>query len=154
MKNTIYILTLLLIFTSCKTEDKSITQLEELKTVLEAKNQELLDLKNNTGNNKGAIVHSVYFEIQDGLSSQQLSTFINKCKELKKIKEVNNFRIGSFEDLGDPRALFDFQLVMDMSFKNKRAYEIYQNHPIHLNLKESIGEYLKKGPRTYDFEIE
>lgn len=76
---------------------------------------------------------------------------IEEIKKLEAIEQVHEMQVGQFKDLGDQRALSDYELFLQMSFTDEAAYQTYQKHPIHLTLKEKAGAYLAGPPVTYDY---
>jgi hypothetical protein len=94
------------------------------------------------------LVHVVYFDMKD---DADVSAFITEIEKLRNIEEVQNLEVGTFKNLGDERALSQYELVMQMSFKDSAAYQIYQNHPIHLQLKAAAKSVVAAAPATYDF---
>ena len=119
--------------------------LASAKTDLQKANQEIATLKQA---DTGKLVHVVFFKVKP---NADVSAVIAAIKKVQQIPIVQDLEVGTFEDLGDDRALSDYNLVMEMTFDNKAAYEKYQQHPIHLGLKESIGPFLAGPPATYDF---
>ena len=97
---------------------------------------------------KGDLVHVVYFDLKE---TANISQFIIEIEKLREIEVIQSLEIGTFKDLGDQRALSEYELVMQMSFKDSAAYQIYQNHPIHLQLKATAKSVLAAPPATYDF---
>ena len=70
---------------------------------------------------------------------------------MEAIKEVMDFEVGPFENLGDSRALSNYSILMQMSFATIAAYKRYQEHPLHSALKENTSPFLAGPPATYDF---
>ena len=99
---------------------------------------------------EGDLVHIVLLKLKPDADQAAL---IVELKKMEGIKEVMELEVGPFEDLGDARALSDYNMIMQMSFKDQTAYETYQKHEIHLNLKESLGPYLAGPPATYDYMV-
>lgn len=97
---------------------------------------------------KGDLVHLVYFDLKEGAD---VNAFIAEIEQLRNIEEVQNLEVGTFKDLGDERALSQYELVMQMSFKDSAAYQVYQNHSIHLQLKAAAKSVVAAAPATYDF---
>lgn len=97
---------------------------------------------------KGDLVHLVYFDLKEAANINQ---FIIEIEKLREIEVIQSLEIGTFKDLGDQRALSEYELVMQMSFKDSAAYQVYQNHPIHLQLKAAAKAVLSAPPATYDF---
>ena len=94
------------------------------------------------------LVHVVYFKLKPDADKAKLSAEIDK---LKAIDVVHELEVGIFEDLGDDRALSDYQMVMSMTFTNDADYTTYQNHEIHLGLKAAAKDMLAGPPATYDY---
>ena len=101
-----------------------------------------------TGNADKRLVHLVWFKLKPDTDR---AGFIQRLKKLDEIDPVLNFEVGQFADLQDPRAMSDFQVAMQMAFKNEKDYQTYQSHPIHLDLKKRIGNDLAGPPVTYDY---
>jgi len=97
---------------------------------------------------EGELVHLVLFKVK---SDADQTVLVSEVKKLETIEEVMDLEIGPFEDLGDERALSDYSMLMQMSFANKATYETYQKHPIHLALKEKLGQFMAGPPITYDY---
>lgn len=104
---------------------------------------------NVNNDDKGALVHMVYFKLKPEADRVKLIKAIN---QLKEIEVLHNLEIGTFEDLGDQRALSDYQMMMSMEFKNEADYKIYQAHPTHLTLKKGLKMFLAGSPATYDYK--
>lgn len=96
----------------------------------------------------GKLVHIVLFKLKPEVDE---STVIAEIKKLEEIPEIEELEVGPFQDLGDPRALSDYPLIMEMSFQDETAYQKYQAHPTHLALKEQLGSLLAGPPVTYDY---
>lgn len=115
------------------------------KAELQKATQEISTLKQE---DIGKLVHIVFFKLKPEVDTEKL---IGAIKKLQAIPEVEDLEVGFFENLGDARALSDYQLVMEMTFLDKAAYDKYQQHPIHLELKDKLGSFLAGPPATYDF---
>ncbi|MEX0274753.1 MAG: Dabb family protein [Flavobacteriaceae bacterium] len=94
------------------------------------------------------LVHLVFFKTRNEVSAQTLAT---QLKRLKGIGEVEALSVGSFRDLGDPRAFGEYNLVVSMLFKDSTSYRLYQEHPLHLKIKEETRELLAAPPISYDY---
>lgn len=97
---------------------------------------------------EGELVHLVFFKLKPEANTQEL---IDEIKKLETISEVKDLEVGPFEDLEDARALDEYGLMMQMSFDDKAAYQVYQSHPTHLALREKAMGFLAGPPVTYDF---
>ena len=122
-------------------------ELAETKEKL-AQTEASLATDKDDNDDENTLVHVVYFKLKPDADQVKLIEEINK---LKDIEVLNDLEIGLFEDLGDQRALSDYQLMMSMEFENEEDYKIYQAHELHLGLKEVVGEYLAGPPATYDY---
>jgi len=100
----------------------------------------------------GSLVHLVYLNTKDTLSQESLKKLNNELIQLEKISQVKNLQVGKFEDLNDPRANKAYEQILYMEFSNKEDYQIYQDHPIHLELKKNLSQYLSGPPMTYDYK--
>lgn len=137
MKNLIFLS--LLLFFSCK--DKTVEkELADAQAMIE-------DLKKQI-EPEGELVHIVMFKLKP---EADRAILFSEIKKLEEIQEVKDLEVGLFEDLGDKRALSDYEVTMTMSFDSKEDYKIYQKHPIHLALKAYVGGMVSDPPATYDF---
>lgn len=123
---------------------------ELLETELKLKETAALlaEAKTDTAE-KYPLVHVVYFKLKPDVDKGKLLEAIDKLEGIEVVKELE---VGTFEDLGDERALSDYQVVMSMAFANKSAYEVYQGHELHLALKAAAKEMLAAPPATYDYK--
>jgi len=97
------------------------------------------------------LVHIVLFPVKENVSSEEKDEMIKQIVKLENIPQVKGLSVGNFTDLEDKRALDQYAITMTMGFSSKADYIIYQDHPIHLQLKKDIGKYLSGPPVTYDF---
>ena len=97
------------------------------------------------------LVHAVYFDVVDSLSADELATFAAQLKRLEQINGVQNFKVGAFQELGDTRALSTYEWAILMTFSDSTEYRKYQQDPIHLDVKKSVGPFLAGKPASYDF---
>ena len=97
------------------------------------------------------LVHVVWFKLKPELGDTDLENLLIEIDKLNQIEVVKELEVGKFADLGDPRAMKDFQLVMSMKFESKTQYHEYQEHPIHLALKNVVGNFIAGPPVTYDY---
>lgn len=96
----------------------------------------------------GPLAHFVFFDLKPDVSSK---AFMAELEKLKAIDSVSSLSFGPFEDLADPRALSNFEVVMELRFESRAGYDAYQRDPIHLSLKKALGAMLAGPPATYDF---
>lgn len=144
MKRIHLTLIFIALFLACKPEiDTSKVDNYKLKEALKMAQAKIKDLKSADD-----LVHIVYFKLKEDASKDGL---IAEIKKLEGIDVLKNLEVGTFQDLGDKRAMSQFDVVMQMEFENETDYKIYQAHPIHLALKAAAGAYLAGPPVTYDY---
>lgn len=100
---------------------------------------------------ESGFVHIVYLNLKDDLSNDQIDFLVKELKRLEEIENVLNFSVGTFEDLGDKRALDEYEIIMQMTFSDRATYDIYQQDPLHSEVKKATGSLLAGPPVTYDF---
>jgi len=144
MKNIIFSLSFcgILFLTACQPAVDN-NQLESITNELVKAKAEITDLKSADD-----LVHVVYFKMKADASKEDL---ITEIKKLEEIEVLHNLEVGVFEDLADPRAMSDYDIIMQMEFEKEADYKTYQAHPIHLALKAAVGQYLAGPPVTYDY---
>ena len=101
-----------------------------------------------------ALVHLVFFTFKSDLSDTQKTVFLDRLKELGNIPEVHSFKVGTFVDLNDPRALNEYDAVISMAFENEGAYQTYQKSTIHQQVKQSLAVFLAAKPAAYDYSLQ
>ena len=139
-------------FVGCQHSPDLTEKLDEMEAALIIAKQELADLKaENAANPVGSLVHVVYLNLKEGITPAEEEEIIAAIDDLARIEEVNELEIGDFANLGDARAMSDFEMVFSMSFTSKLAYAAYQAHPIHGQLKIILKPYLAAPPVTYDY---
>lgn len=145
MKN-IALISLLIFLASC-TNTAVQEELEKTKNELNAAKANIEKLKAQI-EPEGKLVHLVLLKINP---TADLAVVGNEMNKLKKITAVKDLQFGSFEDLGDKRALSEYNFMMEMSFDDEAAYQEYQKHPIHITFKEIVTPFLTAPPVTYDY---
>lgn len=128
-------------------------ELAEVKEALEKAHGQIEVLKMEEEDDEEAIIHTVYFKVKPGLSEEEINTFIAEVKKMEEIEVVKDLEVGTFLDVGDDRALSDYGIVMQVGFASEKDMAAYQEHPIHLGLKEKLGSWLAGPPAVHDFEI-
>jgi hypothetical protein len=99
---------------------------------------------------EGGIRHIVFLQLNADADKAEV---IQEIKRIREIDVLRDLEVGLFKDLGDVRALSDYDLAFSMNFKDEDDYQKYQRDSIHLLLKEALKESLSGPPVTYDFEI-
>lgn len=158
MKNltTAFHLCLLFLF-ACSPNAEIQQQLETAETEL-AKATEALshaqeEIKTLQSTNNASIIHTVYFKVKPDLSEKDISTFVGEVKKLSQIEVVKDLDVGTFLDVGDERAMSEYGIVMQIGFASEADMTTYQEHPIHLGLKDKLGQWLAGPPAVHDFRV-
>jgi len=145
MKRIILLFGISIFVFACGQNASTNTEIEHLKQQLQTAQATIQKIESNS---KGRLVHIVYADLKPDANK---ANFIKEVEKLEAIKVVNNLEIGTFKDVGDSRALSDYEIIFQMDFANEKEYQTYQAHPVHLALKKAAGEYLAAAPKTYDF---
>lgn len=162
MKQSIFsLLFILCLFGSCQQADSTLqTELEGLKGAYQQKSTEYANLQKEMAKLRAQseidapLIHLVFFKVKDDISEADKTTLMNTLKGLADIEVVKDFEVGSFEDLGDKRALSDYDVTMKMDFNSKEDYKKYQSDERHLQAKEALKSFLAGPPASYDFRAE
>lgn len=104
--------------------------------------------RNPVSEQTGMISHLVFFNLHD---SANPAAFMNELRSLAAIDAIEGMNFGAFKDLNDPRAMSQYELVMEIICKNEKAYQSYQAHDLHQALKSKVGQYLAAPPAVYDY---
>ncbi len=143
-----FFIALIFCFFSCQNGAEHLVEIQQLKLQLleKQKEVELLKIKQDR-----YLIHIVYFDLKPDANKK---LFIEALEKLEKIPVVKDLEIGQFKDLADKRAMAEFEVMMQMAFDSKEDYTTYQNHPIHLELKNLAGKFVSAPPVTYDYLVE
>ena len=93
------------------------------------------------------LAHLVWFHLKP---DADVDSLVREIRKLKEIKVVKNLKVYQFQDLGDSRAMSDLKIMMQMEFDSQEQYQTYQQHPVHLKLKQHVGDVLAAAPVTWD----
>lgn len=142
-----YLLIIAIFALSACTNTAMQEELSAIKQELKTAKEKIDDLEAQI-EPEGVLIHHVLFTVKPDADKTALITAI---KKLEDIEEVLDLEVGSFEELGDARALSQYGVSVQMSFADKKAYEVYQKHPIHVALRENTKHFMAAPPATYDF---
>ncbi len=103
--------------------------------------------------NKGQIVHHVYFWLKNPDSPEDRAKLVEGVKSLGKIEVVKEIRVGILAKT-EKRDVVDtsWQVSELMFFKSVADQAIYQNHPIHLEFIKNYSMLWSK-VIVYDMEV-
>ncbi len=159
MKHSILsLLIVVCLFASCRQADSTLqTELEGLQAAYQQKSTEYANLQKemaalqSNSSNDAPLTHIVFFKVKPDISEADKTILMNTLKGLADIEVVKDFEVGEFEDLGDKRALSEYNVAMQMDFLNKEDYQKYQSDKRHLEAKEALKPFLAGPPASYDF---
>ncbi|MEO0896702.1 MAG: Dabb family protein [Bacteroidota bacterium] len=154
MKSHILLIAFLMMLMGCS-EDIQEEKMNEMSEQLRGVTEQLTSAKETIASLKGRapgkLVHMVFFKFKPNTNKELIETEIDK---LSGIKGLRKLEYGEFKELGDSRAIDEYEFIMQMVFKDEAAYQAYQKDPIHLNLKKVLGPYMAGTPATYDYIID
>jgi len=139
------------IFINCSDPDAALRK--ELDTAVFKIDMLQQQLQSQSTAQSGDLVHIVYMNTRNDLTTEEKAKLSEDLNQLQGIPEIKSFSIGQYTDLGDQRAMSEYEVIMSMAFKDQAAYKIYQDHPTHIALKEKLGNYLSGPPATYDYIV-
>ncbi len=98
---------------------------------------------------KGYIGHDVYLKLKN---LEDMPKVTDALYSLKNVNGVEAIKVGPFKNLGDKRAL-NYDVKMQMYFKNETAYKFYNKDSTHLNVRAQLGSLLASPPASFDFIV-
>lgn len=138
--------------TSCTEQEAALQEMKKVVADLQAEKKVLVEEASDK--HTGDLIHLVYFSLKPDLTENEIEMFKQELLKLKAISFLKDLEIGSFKNLGDSRAMDQFDLLMQMRFTSDENYQKYQAHPKHLELKKVAANYLAAPPVTYDYLIQ
>lgn len=120
--------------------------------------KEILSLKSEIQTLKSSekdvstITHLVIFDLQGGLSENEVQLFDNEMRKLKQVKYISNFEYGPKYLTGDLRMPDKFDRALYTAFRTATDLDKYQKDSLHLAVRNKITKYLAGPPVVYDFE--
>ncbi len=147
------------LFTSCQQAPNMQADLDKLQAELQQKDAQLTALQKTlkekiSTEEEGSLVHLVFFKVKDDISVEDKTKLMEVLEGLAAIEVVKNLEVGNFEDLGDERALSDYDVVIQMDFSSAADYKKYQEDERHLQAKGALKPFLAGPPASYDFVAE
>lgn len=96
------------------------------------------------GDGKKKFVHSVYFWLKQDLTEEHLADFHQKLLALTKIDTVRESYVGIPAPTDRPIIDRSYSVALILAFDDKEKHDIYQDHPVHDDFRDSCGEYWEK----------
>jgi hypothetical protein len=96
-------------------------------------------------------VHSVYFWLKDGLSSEDLQHFKKELLSLTKIETVRASYVGVPADTNRPVIDRSYSYGLVLVFDDKQGHDVYQEHEVHDRFRNECSVFWTR-VLIYDFE--
>jgi len=109
-----------------------------------ADNSNTKELKNNT-----MFVHHVFFWLKEPNNPEAVNRFEKALAELVTIESIDHYYLGKPADTRRDIIDSSYQYSLLVVFKDKKAHDIYQEHPIH-NAFRKINKELTAKVLIYD----
>jgi|TARA_B110000977_G_scaffold174734_1_gene228875 hypothetical protein len=109
---------------------------------------------NSVGYAKGELVHTVILSLKDNVNQKRKDEIIDLLVTLSEIKETQRLIVSTKASTNDTRAQQDYDLILQMSFKNQAELESYSINTHHLNVRAKLKSDLAKAPVVYDYWVE
>jgi hypothetical protein len=122
-------------------------------TILSCQNSSKSLNENEVQSTHGMLQHNVYFYLHDSIAESEKLEFESGLRKLLSIEEIYKSQVGitgstKSRDVTD----HDFDYSIFTWFKNMDDYEIYAEHPDHLEFIDSY-KHLWQNVKVYDSEI-
>lgn len=146
IKLRFYCLATFFILVSCSGKPcQHMTRINELEAELETLR------KSEINTTKTNLFHIVYFDLKENLTQKEMEDFTASIEELNKIKTIKAIKSGGYEDVGDPRAIDQYEYAMILEFETQQDFLSYQQDSIHLRIIADTKAFMAGPPATYDF---
>jgi len=89
-------------------------------------------------------IHSVYFWLKDDLTPEQIQTFEQGLENLTTIENVKQGFIGVPAQTDRPIIDRTYDNSLILVFENKEQHDIYQDHPVHEEFRQTCGNFWLK----------
>lgn len=80
---------------------------------------------------KNVFVHHVYFWLKEPGNSEAVKKFENALMKLVSISSIHMFHLGKPADTRREVIESSYHYSLLVIFKDKKAHDVYQEHPIH-----------------------
>jgi len=144
----ISLISIVLLLGCAEEKDSNTRQLERLE-------QEIAELANrleNLPDHKAGLTHLVFLNLKDDISPGQVEVIMERINQLGNIANVRNFSIGHYQDVSDPRAMSQYEIVLELAFENAAELASYQKDEQHIAIRADLKKYLASPPVTYDYK--
>ncbi|MGH1365945.1 MAG: Dabb family protein [Calditrichia bacterium] len=145
----ISLISIALLIGCAEEKDSNTRQLERLELEI----GELTKRLENLPDRKVGLTHLVFLDLKSDLLPEQLEGIMEKVNQLGEIANVQSFNIGRYQDVGDPRAMSQYEIVLELLFENAARLASYQQNEQHLAIRAELKKYLAGPPVVYDYLI-
>jgi hypothetical protein len=90
------------------------------------------------------IVHSVYFWLKPGLSTQQVTSFRSGLVSLSQISSVRHAHIGIPGPTDRPIIERGYSYALIVQFDDQAAHDLYQEIDVHQRFRDTCGQFWGK----------
>lgn len=97
------------------------------------------------------LIHMVTFKLKPDLNPAEVQAFVDGIRSLCSIPYLSDCLTATPAETGDARLVSDYDLLLQMSFRNMELLERYSKDEFHLAVRKNIKSYLAEAPVVYDF---
>ncbi len=157
MKNPfpfLMLLSLLFLFPACQQQVDPNLQEELSRARIRLQEMEAEVEQLRAGPEKGQLIHIVFLKTREGLPEEEMASLTSSIRKLGEIDLVKSLEVGKIADTGDGRFVTGHNIAFRMAFDGMADYQAYMEHPTHLEIRESLKDYLGGPPQVYDYWVE
>ncbi len=111
--------------------------------------------KNHVQNFKsGQLVHTVIIKFKNTVTPDRKKELKTLLLSLGDIKETNGFFLASLADTPDPRAVKNYDFILQMAFNSEEDLAKYSTNAYHEQVRNQIKDEISATPLVFDYWIE
>jgi hypothetical protein len=119
-------------------------------TLLNGGSTQDTDQFESTNINSSLLKHLVFLNLKPDID---LELLLLELQALSEIATLDSFSVGKFIDLNDPKAMSNYEIIMEMTFKDVEAYQAYQEDSLHVAMVKKTKSFMEGPPLSYDYMI-
>jgi len=112
----------------------------------------------NTNNKQsftsGQLVHTVILKFNEGTSAERKKESKTVLESLGDIKETHGLFIAEPADTPDPRAVKDYDFILQAAFNSAEELAKYSTNAYHIEVRNQIKDELSAAPLVFDYWID
>lgn len=101
----------------------------------------------------GQLVHTVLLKLKDNVSSERAKEVMELIETLSQIEEANGLFVASPADTPDPRAVQNYDFILQMAFNSIEELTTYSTNEYHLKVRSQIKNDLSATPLVFDYWV-